>query len=110
MIRATSNLRESSLIHARENEFLPLNIGAPTECKWDLFLKVRGNKVLCACVGDYFTKWVSAIPIPNQEAQTAATVTTEHVFSIFGIPDQLHSDLGRNYECTLSCYVNCLQY
>ena len=25
MIRATSNLRESSLIHARENEFLPLS-------------------------------------------------------------------------------------
>ena len=60
----------------------------------------RGNKNIL-CVGDYFTKWVSAISIPNQEAQTVATALVEHVFSIFDIPNQLHSDLGRNFESTL---------
>ena len=42
----------------------------------------RGNKYV-PCVGDYFIRWVSTIPFPNQEVQTVATALIEHVFSIF---------------------------
>ncbi len=49
-------------------------------------------------VQDYFTKWAEAIPIPNQ---TAARITQElvQIFSKVGLPDTLHSDQGRNFEC-----------
>ena len=51
-------------------------------------------------VQDYFTKWVEAVPIPNQ---TATRITSELVklFSAFGLPKILHSDQGRNFESTL---------
>ena len=52
-------------------------------------------------VQDYMTKWVEAIPIPNQ---TAKRITTElvNIFSRYGLPDILHSDQGRNFESTIS--------
>ena len=51
-------------------------------------------------IQDYFTKWATAIPIPDQ---TAAVVTQEltKVFAIFGIPKIVHSDQGRNFESTM---------
>ena len=51
-------------------------------------------------VQDYMTKWVEAIPIPNQ---TAKRITTElvNIFSRYGLPDILHSDQGRNFESTI---------
>ena len=46
------------------------------------------------------TKWVEAVPIPNQ---TAKRITTElvKIFSRYGLPDILHSDQGRNFESTI---------
>ena len=46
---------------------------------------------------DYFTKWLEAIPLPDQ---TAARITDElvRVFTKYGLPDILHSDQGRNFE------------
>ena len=51
-------------------------------------------------IQDYFTKWATAIPIPDQ---TAAVVTQEliKVFAIFGIQKIVHSDQGRNFESTM---------
>ena len=51
-------------------------------------------------IQDYFTKWVEAIPLPNQSADL---ITSEIIklFSVFGIPDILHSDQGRNFESAL---------
>ena len=46
-------------------------------------------------VSDYFTKWMEAFAIPNQEA---VTVAEEEVFCRFSIPEQLHSDQGRQFE------------
>lgn len=60
----------------------------------------RGNKYLLV-VMDYFTKWPEVMPIPNQETETVAEALVENVFSRFGLPMELHSDQGRNFESEL---------
>ena len=52
-------------------------------------------------VGDYFTKWIDAIPLPDEEASTIARALLDRVFSSFGLPEQIHSDQGRNFESKL---------
>ena len=48
---------------------------------------------------DYFTKWADAIPLIDQ---TAARITGElKLFSIYGQPDVVHSDQGRNSESSI---------
>ncbi|GFW16114.1 retrovirus-related Pol polyprotein from transposon 17.6 [Trichonephila clavipes] len=39
-----------------------------------------------------------AYPIPDQEASTVAEVLVEHWISRFGVPLQLHSNQGRNFD------------
>ena len=53
--------------------------------------------VIILVIQDYFTKWVTAIPLPNQ---SAATITSAliNLFSQMGIPNAIHSDQGRNFE------------
>ena len=62
-------------------------------------LSTRNNRYLLV-VQDYFTKWVEAIPLPDQ---TAVRITDEltKLFSTYGQPDILHSDQGRNFESTV---------
>jgi len=50
---------------------------------------------------DAFTKWVEAYPLPDQEAAKCITVVYNGMFSRFGLPRQLHSDQGRNFESQL---------
>ena len=52
-------------------------------------------------VGDSFSKWTEAFPLPNQEARTIAKVLTEAWVCRFGAPRSIHSDQGRNFESTL---------
>lgn len=60
----------------------------------------RGNKYVLV-VGDYFTKWIESYPLPNQEAETVARVLVEEFICRYGIPKELHSDQGRNFESKL---------
>ena len=60
----------------------------------------RGNKYIMV-VADHFTKWVEAFAIPNQTAETIARVLVEEVVCRFGVPLQLHSDQGTNFESQL---------
>jgi hypothetical protein len=48
-------------------------------------------------VGDYFSKWMEAIPIPDAEAKTVVDKFVERIVSIFGVPLQIHSDQGSNF-------------
>ena len=59
-----------------------------------------GSRYLLVVV-DAFTKWVEAYPLPDQEATTCITAVYNGMFSRFGLPRQLHSDQGRNFESQL---------
>ena len=54
----------------------------------------EGNSYVLV-VSNYFTKWMEAFPMPNQEASTVATKLVDEVFCRFSMPEQLHSDQGR---------------
>ena len=60
----------------------------------------RGNRVVLV-VGDYFTKWTEAFALPDQTAETIAQKLVEEVFCRHGIPLEIHSDQGRNFESTV---------
>jgi len=61
---------------------------------------VRKNRFVIV-VGDYFTKWMEAYPVPNHKAETVATTLVDNFFCRFGIPQSLHSDQGRDFESKL---------
>ena len=52
-------------------------------------------------IGDYFSRWMEALPVPNQEASTVAEKLVDEVFLRFSPPEQLHSDQGRQFESNL---------
>ena len=54
----------------------------------------NGNSYVMV-VGDYYTRWMEALAIPNQEASTVAEKLVNEVFLRFSPPEQLHSDQGR---------------
>ena len=59
-----------------------------------------GNSYILVA-GDYFTKWMEAYAIPNQETATIAKKLVDEMFCRFSPPEQLHSDQGRQFESTL---------
>jgi len=60
----------------------------------------KGNKYILVA-SDYFTRWVEAYGIPNQEATTVAKALVDNMFCRFSIPRQLHSDQGAQFESGL---------
>ncbi len=60
-------------------------------------LTPRGNRYICV-VMDYFTKCPEAYALPNHEAETVASVLVNEFFTRFGVPAELHSDQGREFE------------
>ena len=78
------------------------NVGAPMErlaldVLGPLPISNAGNKYQLI-VADYFTKWPEAYPLPNQEATTVAEVVVNEFVCRFGVPLEIHSDQGRNFE------------
>ena len=60
----------------------------------------QGNTCLLV-VGDYFTRWIEAYAIPDQQAETVARRLVHDFIARFGVPLELHSDQGRNFESQL---------
>uniref|UniRef100_A0A3Q3NHK6 Gypsy retrotransposon integrase-like protein 1 n=1 Tax=Mastacembelus armatus TaxID=205130 RepID=A0A3Q3NHK6_9TELE len=56
-----------------------------------------GNRFVLVAM-DYFTKWPEAYAVPDQSAATSARVLVDGMFTRFGVPEELHSDQGRNFE------------
>ena len=60
----------------------------------------KGNlHVLVAA--DYFIQWVKAYAIPHQKAVTEASKLVDKMLCQFSIPEQLHSDQGRQFESSV---------
>jgi hypothetical protein len=56
----------------------------------------KGNQYILT-VQDSFTRWLEAIPINDISAQYILEKLEEHVFSRYGLPEQIHSDQGRQF-------------
>jgi transposase InsO family protein/predicted aspartyl protease len=56
----------------------------------------RKNKYMLV-ITDYFSKWVEAIAIPNQEAITVVEALIRDVISKFGVPATIFSDQGAQF-------------
>ena len=65
------------------------------------FPESEGGNLYVLVVGDYFSKWMEAFPIPDQEATTVAAKLVDEVYCRFSPPEQLHSDQGRQFESEL---------
>ncbi|VDI64008.1 Hypothetical predicted protein [Mytilus galloprovincialis] len=59
------------------------------------------NNKYALIVTDYFTKWVEGFPMPDMETTTIVDNLVNHFFCRFGIPCQMHSDQGRQFESGL---------
>jgi hypothetical protein len=61
-------------------------------------------------IGDYASRWIEAYALPDQQAETVARKLVHDFISRFGVPLQIHSDQGRNFESSLFAEVcNLLQ-
>ena len=65
----------------------------------------KGNQQILL-IGDHFSKWYEAIPLPDQTAPTTATALLENWICRFGCPHCIHSDQGRNFESKLFKALN----
>ena len=59
-----------------------------------------GNRYVLVA-GDYFTKWIEAYLIQNQEASTVAQKLLNQLFCRFSRPERLHSDQGRQFRAEI---------
>ncbi|GFV05958.1 retrovirus-related Pol polyprotein from transposon 412 [Trichonephila clavipes] len=88
------------------------NVGEPFErIAFDILGELPrssdGNNNILVVI-DYITKWPEAYPISNQDAPTVAEVLVQHWISRYGVPVQLHSDQGRNFDsavCKKLCEI-----
>jgi len=80
----------------------PMCVGAPWEkVAIDITgphpVSSKGNKFIIT-VMDHFTKFGFAFPVRNHEALTVAKYLVERVFLTYGVPLQLLSDRGAEFE------------
>jgi transposase InsO family protein/predicted aspartyl protease len=61
----------------------------------------RRGHIYILTVMDYFTKFVEAVPMANQEATTVARALMENVIVRYGAPIQILTDQGTNFDGNL---------
>ena len=93
------------LLRKTHSRLVVYTVGAPMErsamdITGPLPKTKRGNRYVLV-IGDYFTRWVEAIPLSNYRAETIARAIIEHYVSKFGVPLSIHSDQGRSFESNL---------
>ena len=82
-----------------------IEVGQPMEL-WamdilgPLPMTARGNQYILV-MSDHFTKWVEAVPMTNQRAETVAKACVDEVVTRHGVPSKLLTDQGRNFEADL---------
>ena len=60
--------------------------------------RTQRGKQWILVLSDHLTRWQVAIPLADETAPTLATALDERIFCYFGLPEQLHSDLGRQLQ------------
>ena len=55
---------------------------------------IFGNQFMLT-TEDSFSRYCRGYPVPNKEAHIVANVMMDQYFNVFGLPDQLHSDNGK---------------
>ena len=58
------------------------------------------NKYLLV-IGDYFTRWMEALPLPDQQAESIARALVYEFIAKFGAPLEIHTDQGANFGSVL---------
>ena len=58
---------------------------------------ILGNKYLIV-ITDHFTKWVEAFPLTIFRTKTVVNVFVSQGISRYGIPLEIHTDKGRNFD------------
>lgn len=90
--------------HNRPPPLTSMPIDGPF-ARWHIdFLKLskttEGYQYLLLVV-DSFTRWVEAFPLKTQESKQVAQILFEQIFSRFGAPLKLVSDLGKQFTSNL---------
>jgi hypothetical protein len=60
----------------------------------------RANRSILL-IGDYFTKWVEAVALPDQEAKTVVHALLDTFICRFRAPAFIHTDQRRSFESAL---------
>lgn len=60
----------------------------------------RNNQYILV-IGDHFSRWMEAYPLPNQMAEKVAEKLVNEFISRFGVPLEIHTDQGSNFESDL---------
>ena len=80
-------------------------MGAPMErISLDImgpFPRSTSGKKYVLVLGDHFTKWMETYPIPNMEETTVAQKFVYEFVSRFGVPLQIHTDQGTQFQSQL---------
>ena len=63
-------------------------------------MTARGNRWILVLT-DHFTRWQDAIALPDATAPTVASTLDERVFCYLGLPEQIHTDQGAQFESKL---------
>lgn len=89
----------------RKSPLQTYSVGAPFErIQVDILgplpVTTSGNKYLLVAA-DCFTRWPKATPLRNKRATTIARSLASQVFSRHGVPLELHTDQGRNFESVI---------
>ena len=56
----------------------------------------QGNQYIMV-VQDYFSKWPFAQAMPDQKVERIVRILCDHMFTLVGPPEKLHSDQGQNF-------------
>ena len=61
---------------------------------------LQGNKYILVII-DFKTRYVQAVPMSNQRAETVAKTLLENWILLYGVPATILTDQGPNYQSQL---------